>query len=104
MDAIYGLKTCDSCRKAKRGTGLALVDIRENPLTPAQIARFHGAFDDRLVNRASATWRGLDEAARGADPEALIAAHPAVMKRPVIEKDGVLHLGWGPDVRAALLG
>ncbi|MDT8329354.1 MAG: arsenate reductase, partial [Roseovarius sp.] len=54
--------------------------------------------------RKSATWRGLSEAERAAPPLALIAAHPTVMKRPLIDAGGTLYLGWGPEVQAALLG
>ena len=36
-------------------------------------------------------------AARG--DEATLAAHPTLMKRPVIERDGALTLGWGKDVQ-----
>ncbi len=43
-------------------------------------------------------------AERAGDPLALIAAHPALMKRPLIEAGGSLYLGWGKDVQDALLG
>jgi arsenate reductase len=29
--------------------------------------------------------------------------HPTLMKRPVIDLDGALHLGWGKDVQAKLM-
>ncbi|MEO1152879.1 MAG: ArsC/Spx/MgsR family protein, partial [Pseudomonadota bacterium] len=35
-------------------------------------------------------------------PSALLAQHPTLMKRPVIEVDKALHLGWTAEVRAAL--
>jgi arsenate reductase-like glutaredoxin family protein len=102
---IYGLKTCDTCRaavKALAGRGAVLVDIRETPLDDATRARFLAAFGDALVNRRSTTWRGLDDGARAAAPEALLADHPALMKRPVIEDGAALYLGWDAGVRAAL--
>ncbi len=101
---IYGLKACDTCRKAVKALdGAELVDVRADPLAPAQIARFLEAFGEALVNTRSTTWRGLDEAERAKPPEALLAAHPALMKRPVIEsEDGTLYLGWGKDVQATL--
>ena len=92
--------------RALREAGHApeFVDVRETPLGPEDIARFLDAFGDALINRRSTTWRGLGEADRQGAPEALLAAHPALMKRPVIEAEGVLHLGWGPEVQTALLG
>lgn len=101
---IYGLKTCDTCRKAVKASGGVLVDVRENPLTQGQLEQFHAAFGEALVNRKSTTWRGLSEAERTAPPLDLLAAHPTLMKRPVIEKDGRLWLGWGADVQAEVLG
>ncbi|MEL6645772.1 MAG: ArsC/Spx/MgsR family protein [Pseudomonadota bacterium] len=100
---IFGLRTCDTCRAAAKALpDAAFVDVRATPLDPAEIARFLEAFGDALVNRRSTTWRGLDEKARAGDPATLLAAHPTLMKRPVIETDEGLHLGWTPEVRAAL--
>ena len=99
---IYGLKACDTCRKAVKATGADLRDIRADPLSLAEIQRFVAAFGAEIVNRRSTTWRGLSEAERAMNEAALIAAHPAVMKRPVIEVEGALYLGWTADVRAAL--
>jgi arsenate reductase-like glutaredoxin family protein len=102
---VYGIKTCDTCRKALKSLpGARLHDIREEGL-PEDVARAALArFGDALVNRKSTTWRGLDDAARAAEPLALIAAHPAVMKRPLIDAGGTLYLGWGKEVQAALAG
>ncbi len=102
---VYGLKTCDTCRaavKALAGQGAVLVDIRDTPLENAERARFLAEFGDALVNRRSTTWKGLTEAERAFAPETLLAAHPALMKRPVIEAGGALYLGWDAGVRAAL--
>lgn len=70
----------------------------------ADLQRFRAAFGDALVNRRSTTWRGLSEDERAGDPLELLAAHPTLMKRPVIEADdGTLYLGWDKAVQAALL-
>jgi len=103
MTTIYGLKTCDTCRKAVKALpGATLRDVRAEPLEPREIAEFLSAFGDRLVNRASTTWRALDEAERDTPPADLLAAHPTLMKRPVIRANGALHLGWTPATRAEL--
>ena len=82
--------------------GVAVRDVRLEPLSPRDIERFLDAFGAALINRRSTTWRTLSGCDRQADPKALLAAHPAVMKRPVIEARGRLYLGWGAEVRAAL--
>lgn len=100
---LWGLKTCDTCRKALAALpGATFRDVREQPLSPAEIAALLEQFGPALVNRASTTWRGLAEEERALDPAALLAAHPALMKRPVILTKGDRHLGWNPTVRAAL--
>ena len=100
---IYGLKTCDSCRKARKALPEASFhDIRATPLSDAERAEFLARFGDALINRASTTWRGLDAQSRAADPDALLAAHPALMKRPVIRAGEALYLGWKADVQSAL--
>lgn len=104
---VYGLKACDTCRAAVKalaaaGHDVALVDVRAEPLSEAQLARFLGAFGDALVNRRSTTWRTLSEAERARAPEVVLADHPALMKRPVIAVGGALHLGWDAGVKGAL--
>ncbi len=102
---LYGLKTCDTCRKALKSLGDAeFRDVRADGL-PENVARAaHDRFGAALLNRQSTTWRGLSEAERAGDPLTLIAAHPTLMKRPLIEAGGTLYLGWGKDVQDALLG
>lgn len=101
---IYGIKTCDTCRKAAKALDAPLVDIRAEPLSEEKLTSFLDAFGEALVNKRSTTWRSLEDAERSEAPEALLARHPTVMKRPVIEDDaGALYLGWGSDVKARLL-
>ncbi len=102
---LYGIATCDTCRKAKKaleaaGHAVRFRDLRTEPLSAAEIAEFSEAFGEKLINRASTTWRGLEEAARGAPMADLLAAHPTVMKRPVI-RGAALTLGWDKAAQAA---
>ena len=106
---IYGLKNCDTCRKATKavaaqGLEAVFVDVRTDGVPPEDLARFYAKFGDELVNRRSTTWRGLGDELRQADPLTLLSDHPALMKRPVIDRDGMLFLGWGKDVQAVILG
>ena len=109
MVRLYGLKACDTCRKAVKalqaeGREVEMVDVRVASLERRQIEGFLERFGEALVNRKSTTWRGLSEDDRGRDPLDLLLEHPALMKRPVIESDGKLYLGWGKDVQGVLLG
>jgi arsenate reductase (glutaredoxin) len=102
---IYGLKNCDTCRKALRALpGATLHDLRTAPLPDGVLQAALARFGENLLNRRSATWRALAEGERSDAPADLIRRHPAVMKRPLIDADGTLYLGWGEDVQAALEG
>lgn len=79
-------------------------DVRDDPLDHEIVRRFLALFGEALINRRSATWRNINEEARNGDPVDLLLAHPTLMKRPVIEADGKLFVGWGKDVQNSLLG
>ncbi len=100
---LFGLKNCDTCRKALKALQSAeLVDVRADGVPDVIMAQAFEQFGDSLVNNRSTTWRQLSEEERKIAPLALLAQHPTLMKRPLIEADGTLYLGWGKDVQAAL--
>ena len=106
---FFGLKTCDTCRKALRsladaGVTVDVIDVRKDGIPPSDIAAIIAVFGDKAINRASTTWRGLDDNEKQADPVQLLTAYPTLMKRPVIEANGTWTLGWKPDVQAKHLG
>jgi Spx/MgsR family transcriptional regulator len=105
---LFGIKTCDTCRKALKaieasGQEVKFHDVRATPLTDAQVQAFLDSFGDTLLNTRSTTWRGLSEAERMMNPVELLKMYPTLMKRPVIERAGVLTLGWGKDVQDKVL-
>lgn len=104
---LYGLPTCDTCRRAQKtleraGHAVTFRDIRSQPLTPAEIEAIVARFGDAAINRQSTTYRSFGEFLRAADPEAQIAAQPAVMKRPVIQDGEAWYIGWDAATEAAL--
>lgn len=102
---LYGLKNCDTCRKALKALPEArLVDVRAEGLPPEVLAKALERFGARLVNTRSTTWRGLSEEERAMAPEALLTRHPALMKRPLITRDAEIWLGWDKAVQAELAG
>lgn len=102
---LYGLKTCDTCRKAlKLLPDAEFRDIRAEAVPENVLKSAHAAFGARLVNTRSTTWRALDSAERARTPLELLSEYPTLMKRPLILHDGRLFLGWGSDVQSALIG
>ncbi len=105
---FFGLKSCDTCRKARKALAEAghdpvVIDVRADGIAAADRATIIVEFGDQAINKASTTWRGLDDADKARDPAELLAEHPTLMKRPVIEHDGRWTIGWKPDVQAQYL-
>jgi len=106
---LYGLKNCDTCKKALKalegaGKSVAFVDIRTDADLRTLVPKWLSvAGDELLVNRRSTTWRTLSEEARETNPEALLVANPTLIKRPVIEAGQELFVGWTKDVQASLI-
>ena len=111
---FYGLKTCDTCRKARKaldaaGAAYTYIDVRADGVSKAALKNWVSALGVKTVlNTRSTTWRELDDADKefssDADAIALMSAYPTLIKRPVIEHDGEIFVGWTKDTQAALLG
>ncbi len=101
---IYGLKNCDTCRKAKKALPNAeFLDVRVDGIEESVLRKAFDQFGDALVNKKSTTWRGLDDVEREQDPIMLLKAHPSLMKRTLIRgEDGTFHLGWTTATQEAL--
>jgi Spx/MgsR family transcriptional regulator len=99
---FFGLKTCDTCRKALkslRAAGLdpQVIDVRADGVAPADLDTIVATFGAAAINRSSATWRNLTEAEKQSDAKVLLADHPTLMKRPVILSQGKATIGWTPQ-------
>jgi Spx/MgsR family transcriptional regulator len=113
---VYGLDNCDTCRKARNWLKRAevehvFVDYREQRVEAAALkawAQQLGGWD-KLVNKASTTWRNLPDARKSphSDPEwtLLVKEHPAIVKRPVVAMpDGAVSVGFSDNAFKQLFG
>ena len=106
MPTLYGLDTCDSCRKARVwlqrfGIAHGFVDLRAERQAPETLKAWAAQVGgwEKLVNKASTTWRQLPPArkAPASDPEwtLLLKEYPALVKRPVlVDDDGTVSVGF----------
>lgn len=104
---VYGLHTCAKSQNACKaleaaGKEVDFRDIREQPLTEAELAELIAEFGDRLVDRTTNDWRSLTDWLKHSEAEAQLAAKPKLMTRPVIRDGDVFYLGWDEAVREAL--
>ena len=100
---IYGLKNCDTCRKAlKKLENVEFVDVRADGVPIEVLERAYAEFGDALINTRSTTWRSMDAEERAKPPLEMLAAAPTLMKRPLIEAGDQLFLGWTAHVQSAL--
>ncbi len=105
---LIGLKTCDTCRKARKalaaaGSEVDYTDVRDDGLSTADIDAIVAEFPAKAINKSSTTWRGLSDAEKESDAKALLAAHPTLLKRPVII-DRDMTIGWDKATQAKWLG
>ncbi|WIX32007.1 ArsC family reductase [Salinicola sp. JS01] len=110
---LYGIKTCDTCRKARRqladqGVEYRYHDLRADGLDADLLDRLLAAADwQTLLNTRSTTWRGLDDHAKqdvdATRARALMLEHPTLLKRPLLAHGETLIVGFDP-ARYANLG
>jgi Spx/MgsR family transcriptional regulator len=109
---LHGIVNCDTVKKARawldaRGIAYEWVDFRKAPPSSDDLARWSRAVGwEALLNRRGTTWRALDAAAKAAvtDAEsanALMRAHPTLIKRPVLETGPDVIVGFAADDYAA---
>ncbi|ODN70597.1 ArsC family reductase [Methylobrevis pamukkalensis] len=108
MTTIYGIRNCDTMKKARTwldGQGVAhdFHDYKVAGIDRAHLERWDAAVGwERLLNRAGTTFRKLPEADKsGIDRDkafALMLAQPSLIKRPVLEHGGKIEVGFKPEI------
>ena len=84
-------------------------DYKTAGITPAKLqAWVRQAGWEALLNRAGTTFKALPDADKaGLDADkaiALMLANPSMIKRPIVEGEGVALIGFKPDAWAAKTG
>lgn len=104
---MYGLDHCSTCQKARAaleeaGWTIAFRDVKTQPLSETEWTDILEQFGEKLVNRASLTWRGMSEDERAQTPVQMLLAKSSLIKRPAIAADDLRLLGWTANVKRAL--
>ncbi|HEY9345729.1 MAG TPA: ArsC family reductase [Inquilinus sp.] len=111
---IYGIKNCDTMKKARawldqRGVAYAFHDYKAAGIDRATLEGWaRKAGWEVLLNRAGTTFRKLPDAAREGLTEAraigLMLDQPSMIKRPVLDIGGKLLVGFKPEQYEAAFG
>ena len=113
VSQIYGIKNCDTVKKARKWLTEKevphdFVDLRGGALTSELVARWIADVGlDNLVNKKSTSWRGLTEKQKNQlTPDSatqLLQEIPTLIKRPVLVIAGQTHVGFSPEKYQNLL-
>jgi arsenate reductase (glutaredoxin) len=109
---IYGIKNCDTMKKArawlgKHGVAYEFHDYKTAGIAPEQLETWSKKVGwETLLNQAGTTFKKLpDKEKSGLDARkaiALMVAQPSMIKRPVLDLgDGKLLVGFKPELYQA---
>ena len=110
--SIYGIKACDTMKKARTwleaaGVTYSFHDYKTQGIETGILQGWaKKAGWEKLLNRSGTTFRSLPDADKAGIDEAkairLMVAQPSMIKRPVLDVDGVLLVGFDPAAYARI--
>lgn len=113
MITVYGIKNCDTVQRAlarlkDEGIEFRFHDFKTEGLSSERAARWIAELGvDAVVNRKGTTWRKLDAQAQAkvvqGEAAKLLASHPSLVKRPVIESPKGISVGFAKGDEGAVL-
>ena len=111
---VYGIKNCDTMKKArawldKRGVDYAFHDYKTAGIGRGQLEGWAKDVGwEKLLNRAGTTFRKLSDKDKEGITQAkaikLMLDQPSMIKRPVLDAKGKLTVGFKPDEYKKLFG
>ena len=112
---LYGIANCDSVKKARTWLAVHAIayefhDYKKHGVDADLLRQWmmqHGW--ERIINRQGQTWRKLSDSEKAAVQDSATALQlaldkPSVIKRPAIEHQGQLILGFNPTHYATTFG
>ena len=104
MIKLYGIKNCDTVKKARRwledhGVEYQFHDFRQDGLDKIQLSSWIEKLGwEAVVNKRSTTWRNLSDKDKAISTNSqavkLLAVNPTLIKRPVVQNNKVLFIGF----------
>lgn len=107
MTTLYGIKNCDTIKKARKwleenGVDYKFHDLRSEGIDAASIDSWiEQAGWETVLNRRGTTWRKLDSSVQentdSSNVTALLLEQPAMIKRPILDNKGTITIGFKAD-------
>jgi len=109
---IYGIKNCDTMKKARawldaHDVSYTFHDYKTSGIDRATLEKWAGVVGwETLLNRAGTTFRKLPDSAKAGLTEAramkLMLEQPSMIKRPVLEQGRTLLVGFSEERYSAV--
>lgn len=104
---VYGIKNCDTVKKARKfleeaGVDYSFHDYKKDGVDADKLASFVNEFGwETVLNKKGTTWRKLDDDVKEsitdvASAIALMTENPSIIKRPIVEAETKNFIGFDP--------
>ena len=104
MLTLYGIKNCDTVKKARRwledhGVEYKFHDFRQDGVDKKQLSNWVESLGwETIVNKRSTTWRNLSDSDKDISSNnqavKLLLVNPTLIKRPVTQKGKTVLVGF----------
>ncbi|MXN50564.1 ArsC family reductase [Shinella sp. AETb1-6] len=105
---IYGIKNCDTMKKARtwldaKGVAYRFHDYKAEGIDAESLKRWVETLGwETVLNRSGTTFRALPDVDKqdldAGKAIALMLAQPSMIKRPILDRDGALTAGFKPEI------
>ena len=116
MTTLFGIKNCDTVKKARRwldnkGHDYQFHDLRVDGLDAPTLKSWLTHLDkDVLINKRSTTWKQLSDSEKSlfehapldSKAIAIVLAQPTLLKRPILSQNADLFVGFNDDMYSSL--
>ncbi|RCL45887.1 MAG: arsenate reductase [Halieaceae bacterium] len=109
---LFGIPNCDTVRKARKwlddqGQAHEFIDLRADTPSTQKITEWLAVVGpDRLINRRSTTFKQLSQGDKAALEDdgavSVLQAQPTLIKRPVLEWNSTVSVGFKAEEYAQL--
>ena len=112
---LYGIPNCNTVKKARawleaHGVAAEFHDFKKQGISESLLKSWLEQIPrDKLLNRQGTTWRQLPDETKASIRDdgsaiALMLEKPSVIKRPLLEYNGKIHIGFDEAVYHTLFG